>query len=59
LKLLILGDRNVPPDGKQLCEKLLARLYGQDDVGSTPARVAWFSEDDVIDSALRELLLVA
>ena len=28
LKLLILGDRNVPSDGRQQCEKLLARLYG-------------------------------
>ena len=59
LKLLILGDRNVPSDGRQQCEKLLARLYGQDDIRCTPARVAWSSEDEVIETALRELLLVA
>ncbi len=59
LKLLILGDRNVPTDGKKQCEKLLAKLYGQDNIRSTPARVAKFDEDAVIEAALRDLLLVA
>jgi len=58
LKFLILGDRNVPTDGKKQCEKLLAKLYGQDDIRSTPARVASFDEDEVIASGLRELLLI-
>ena len=40
LKLLILGDRNVPAEGKKQCENLLAKMFGQDDIRSTPARVA-------------------
>lgn len=59
LKLLILGDRNVPPQGKEQCEKLLAKLFGQDDIRSTPARVARFDEDAVIEGALRDLLLIS
>ena len=56
LKLLILGDRNVPPDGKKQCEKLLAKLYGQDDIRNTPARVALFGEDEIIKLALTATL---
>jgi len=58
MKLLILGDRNVPKDGKAQCEKLLARLYGQEDIYRTPTRVALYNEDDVIEAALKELLLI-
>jgi len=59
LKLLILGDRNVPAEGKKQCENLLAKMFGQDDIRSTPARVARFDEDSVIEAALRDLLLIA
>jgi hypothetical protein len=58
LKLMILGDRNVPKDGKKQCEQLFAKLYGQDDIRNTPARVAMFDEDELIEAALRDLLLV-
>jgi len=58
LKLLILGDRNAPAEGKKQCENLLAKLYGQDDIRSTPARVANFDEDAVVEAALRDLLLI-
>ena len=58
LKLLILGDRNVPKEGRKQCEKLLAKLYGQDDIRNTPARVAKFDEDSVIEAALKDLLLI-
>ena len=59
LKLLILGNRNIPVDGKKQCEKLLTRLYGQEDIRNTPARVASFDEDETIESALRDLLVVS
>ena len=59
LKLLILGDGNVPAEGHKQCEKLLAKMFGQDDIHSTPARVARFDEDSVIEAALRDLLLIA
>ena len=58
LKLLILGDRNIPSEGKKQCERLLAKLYGQDDIRHTPARVARYDEDDLVESALRDLLLL-
>ncbi len=58
LKLMVLGDRNVPKDGKKQCEQLLAKLYGQDDIRNTPARVATFDEDELIEAALWDLLLV-
>jgi hypothetical protein len=58
LKLLVLGDRNVPPDGKAQCELLLARLYGQDSIANTPARVVWYYDDDSVALALSELLLL-
>lgn len=58
LKLLVLGDRNVPPDGKAQCELLLARLYGQDSIANTPARVVWYHDDDAVARALAELLLL-
>lgn len=40
IKLLVLGDRNVPPNSKNQCELVLTRLYGQDYIENTPARVA-------------------
>jgi hypothetical protein len=58
LKLLVLGDRNLPKDAKQQCEVLLARLYGQDRIENTPARVVLFSDDASIVLALSELLLL-
>lgn len=58
LKILVLGDRNVPRDGKEQCELLLARLYGQDRIENTPARVVWFHDDAAIAHALTELLLL-
>jgi hypothetical protein len=58
LKLMILGDRNVPKDGKNQCEHLIAKLYGQDDIRNTPARVAMYDEEQLIEEALRELLLI-
>jgi len=58
LKLLILGDRNVPQSGKKQCEQLFAKLYGQENINNTPARVEWYHDDKAIESALRELLLL-
>ena len=58
LKLLILGDRNVPSNGKEQCESLLSKLYGQDHIKNTPARVLWYYDDKAIASALKELLLI-
>lgn len=57
-KLLVLGDRNVPPNGKTQCEVLLRRLYGQDSIENTPARVVIFSDDMAIEKALADLLLL-
>lgn len=57
-KLLVLGDRNVPSNGKEQCETLLARLYGQDSIKNTPARVVWWDDDAGITEALSELLLL-
>ncbi|MGA3335246.1 MAG: hypothetical protein ABSC62_13895 [Terracidiphilus sp.] len=58
LKLMVLGDRNVPHDGKVQCERLLAKLYGQDDIRGTPARVVRFDEDDALEAALKYFLLI-
>ena len=58
MKLLILGDRNVPRSGKDQCERLLRRLYGQDDIRNTPCRVVWYDDDKAIEDALRSLLLI-
>ena len=58
LKLLVLGDRNVPNGGKDQCKKLLAKLYGQDDIRNTPARVVMYNDDSEIEVALRDLLLL-
>lgn len=57
-KLLVLGDRNIPRDGRKQCEKLLARLYGQDDIENTPARIVDFSDDTAIEKALADLLFL-
>ncbi len=58
LKILILGDRNIPKNGKKLCEKVLMKLYGQDDINNTPVRVFMYNEDTEIENALREFLLL-
>lgn len=58
-KLLVLGDRNVPAGGKQQCEVLLARLYGQDNIANTPARVVSYVDDAATATALRELLMLS
>lgn len=58
LKLLVLGNRNVPANGKDQCEKLLAKLYGQDDIRYTPARVVRYDDETGIKRALKELLLI-
>jgi hypothetical protein len=57
-KLLVLGDRNVPANGKEQCEVLLARLYGQNSIQHTPARVVWFDDDVAVTEALGDLLLL-
>lgn len=57
-KLLVLGDRNVPKDGQRQCEVLLARMYGQEDIKHTPARVVGYGDDDSIRAALGDLLLL-
>jgi hypothetical protein len=57
-KLLILRDRNIPPNGKSQCEVLLRRLYGQDAIEHTLARVELFSDDAAIEKALTDLLLL-
>jgi len=56
--LLVLGDRNLPKAAKEQCEVLLARLYGQDRIENTPARVVLFSDDASIVQPLSELLLL-
>jgi len=58
LKLLILGDRNVPQNGVEMCSRLLARLYGQEKIENTPARVVSYDDDASLERALRELLLL-
>jgi len=58
LKLLILGNRNVPQSGKKQCERLLAKLYGQESIRNTPARVESYHDDKAIETALKELLLL-
>jgi len=58
-KLLVLGDRNIPPGGKEQCEVLLARLYGQNDIMDTPARVVTYADDSGTAAALRDLLMIA
>jgi hypothetical protein len=58
LKLLVLGDRNVPRNGVEKCERLMARLYGQDDIENTPARVIRYDDDENLKIALKELLLL-
>ena len=57
-KLLVLGDRNIPREGKTQCELLLARLYGQNSIEDTPARVVSCVDDEGTISALKELLLL-
>jgi hypothetical protein len=58
LKLLVLGDRNISPNGQTQCEVLLARLYGQDDIEHTPARVVSYADDAAVERALSDLLLI-
>lgn len=58
IKLLILGDRNIPQNGKALCEKVLTRLYSQDKITDTPSRVFEYNEDKLIEAALKELLFL-
>jgi hypothetical protein len=58
LKILVLGDRNVPQNGVELCRCLLARLYGQQNIEHTPARVVNYDEDEKLEAALKELLLL-
>ena len=57
-KLLVLGDRNVPREGGAQCEMLLARLYGQNSVENTPARVVSYADDEGTTRALKALLLL-
>jgi len=60
LKLLVLhAEGNVRPNGKSQCEKLFCRLYGQDEIGHTPARVVWDDKVDQIRTSLKELLLIS
>jgi len=59
LKLLVLGDRNVPANGGEQCELLLTRLYGQGRIEHTPARVVWYHDDPGIGRALSDLLLLS
>jgi len=58
IKLLVLGDRNIPPNGKKQCEILLARLYGQENIENTPSRVVNYSNDTAIKTALTQLLML-
>ena len=57
-KLLVLGDRNIRPNGKTQCELLLARLYGQSSIQDTPARVVSYDDDSDTKRALKELLFL-
>ena len=58
LKLLVLGERNVPQKGVELCSRLLARLYGQEKIENTPARVVCYNDSAGLRRALLELLLL-
>ncbi len=58
LKLLVLGDRNIPQNGAEKCKCLLARLYGQEKIENTPARVVSYDDEDGLWNALKELLLL-
>ena len=58
LKLLVLGDRNVPKNGQEQCKTLLSKLYGQADTADTPARVVWYNDDKELSKSLSTLLLL-
>ena len=58
IKLLVLGDRNAPPNSKNQCELVLSRFYGQDYIEHTPTRVVWYDDDADIAKALTELMFV-
>jgi hypothetical protein len=58
IKLLVLGNQNAPLHGKMQCETLLARLYGQDDIENTPARVVAFADHAATEKALTDLLFL-
>lgn len=58
IKLLVLhAEGNVGHNGKDQCERLLCRFYGQDEIAHTPARAVWDDKAGEIRTALRELLL--
>jgi len=63
-KILILGTNNVPQTtGKNICEDVLKRFYGQDDIKFTPARVILYNEnfekdfEEEVEKILREFLV--
>ena len=58
IKLLVLGDRNAPPNSAKQCELVLARFYGQDYIEHTPARVVWYFDDERIAKALCDLMFI-
>lgn len=58
LKILVLGDRNIPRNGVEICKRLLARLYGQEKIEHTPSRVVNYDDHDNLRQALKELLLL-
>ena len=57
-KLLIIEHRHGPKNAVEQCAGLLSRLYGQDSINDTPARVAWFDDNESIQLCLEELLLL-
>src|SRR5437867_9065758 len=58
IKLLVLGDRNAPPNSQNQCELVLARFYGQDRIEHTPTRVVWYFDDADIAKALKQLMFI-
>ncbi len=58
IRLLILRKRNVPTHGVIFCSDLMSRLYGQNDVTNTPARIVNFDDKEALKKHLRDLLFI-
>jgi len=57
-KILIIGTGNAPKKGKELCEEILKKLYCQNRIDDTPARVLVYesSKEENFKSELEKIL---
>lgn len=58
LKIMALGSKNTPKQAIQICEEVLCRLYNQDKIEATPARVARYDDTDSLKQFLVDFLRV-